>query len=523
MTTPRGLSSASSPCMNRNLAALVAALVLGGLAPQVVLAHAIGGTYTLPVPLGLYLGGAAVAVAASFVVTSLVARRSARRPRYPVAPIPSAVTSITRTVLRVLGLFWWYGAIAVGLLVGDISPLPGVLLWVGIWVGLPIVAVLLGNPWPSLSPFRTTYGAFDWVTRRAGRGGLDAGISFPAGLSRWPAVALLGAGIWAELILPGSEGAGTVAWLMLGYTLLTLAGMSLCGQIAWLRNAELFEVILGWFGRIGPIGRRSVDSALCDGCGESCSPDHCVDCPECATAADDNERRAEVRPWLVGLTEVDRAGWSDATFIVLALAGVSFDGLSETAFGAALLGTLQPMVIQALGPTGTAFLLADTLAFLVVLTAFAVAFTAVIAITHALADPEQRRTLGTTAGVHAATLLPIAGGYLVAHYLTLVLQGVTWLPSLVADPLMALAPELDWIPTSVVWYVSVASIVGGHIAGIVLAHRLALRDAPSRATRAGLPIVALMIGYTVLSLWIIAQPIVVEPGTAPAALAVSSR
>jgi hypothetical protein len=225
----------------------------------------------------------------------------------------------------------------------------------------------------------------------------------------------------------------------------------------------------------------------------------------------------------VGLTEVDRAGWSDATFIVLALAGVSFDGLSETAFGAALLGTLQPMVIQALGPTGTAFLLADTLAFLVVLTAFAVAFTAVIAITHALADPEQRRTLGTTAGVHAATLLPIAGGYLVAHYLTLVLQGVTWLPSLVADPLMALAPELDWIPTSVVWYVSVASIVGGHIAGIVLAHRLALRDAPSRATRAGLPIVALMIGYTVLSLWIIAQPIVVEPGTAPAALAVGSR
>jgi hypothetical protein len=29
--------------------------------------------------------------------------------------------------------------------------------------------------------------------------------------------------------------------------------------------------------------------------------------------------------------------------------------------------------------------------------------------------------------------------------------------------------------------------------------------------------VALMIGYTVLSLWIIAQPIVVEPGVSPAA------
>jgi hypothetical protein len=46
----------------------------------------------------------------------------------------------------------------------------------------------------------------------------------------------------------------------------------------------------------------------------------------------------------------------------------------------------------------------------------------------------------------------------------------------------------------------------------VLAHRLATRDAPRRTTAAGLPMVALMIGYTVLSLWIIAQPIVVDPG-----------
>ena len=136
---------------------------------------------------------------------------------------------------------------------------------------------------------------------------------------------------------------------------------------------------------------------------------------------------------------------------------------------------------------------------------------------HAIADPGRRRPLAQTAGVYASTLLPIAGWYLIAHYLTLVIQGVVWLPSMLVDPLMSLAPALDWIPTGVVWYLSVASIVGGHVAGIVLAHRLALRDAPSRAVVAGLPLVALMIGYTVLSLWIIAQPIVVEPGVNPAA------
>jgi hypothetical protein len=114
--------------------------------------------------------------------------------------------------------------------------------------------------------------------------------------------------------------------------------------------------------------------------------------------------------------------------------------------------------------------------------------------------------------------LPIAAGYLVAHYLTLVIQGAVWLPALIVDPLMSLAPELDWIPIAAVWYLSVAAIVGGHVAGIVLAHRVALRDSPGRATVAGLPMVALMIGYTILSLWIIAQPIVVEPGVTPSAL-----
>jgi hypothetical protein len=58
----------------------------------------------------------------------------------------------------------------------------------------------------------------------------------------------------------------------------------------------------------------------------------------------------------------------------------------------------------------------------------------------------------------------------------------------------------------------VGAIVLGHVAAIVLSHRIALRDAPSRPILAGIPLALLMIGYTVLSLWIISQPLVVEPG-----------
>ena len=65
---------------------------------------------------------------------------------------------------------------------------------------------------------------------------------------------------------------------------------------------------------------------------------------------------------------------------------------------------------------------------------------------------------------------------------------------------------------------SVGAIVVGHVAAVVLAHRQALRDSATRPVLAGLPLVLLMIGYTVLSLWIIAQPITLEPRTTPTAL-----
>jgi hypothetical protein len=501
------------------IAASAAAFLLAVGGAQPAAGHAIGGTFQLPVPLWLYLAGAGAAVAASFVVITLASRDVAAIAAYPARAVAAGLAGMTRIGLRVLGIAWWYGAIGAGLFVGDISPLPAVLLWIGIWVGLPIVAVLAGNPWPSLSPFRTTFTALEWVAIRTGLARLDLGLHYPPALARWPAVVLLAAAIWAELILPGTDVAGTVAALMIGYTVLTLAGMVAVGPVSWLRHAELFEVELGWFGRVGPLGRRARTVDVCAGCHERCDPARCIDCPECAVAAEDGERRPELRPWIVGLTEVRQPGWSDAAFIVLALAGVTYDGVRETRAGAFLLDLVYPPVAAVLGPaSAVTFLLVDTLRLAVVVVGFLAAFVAVAFVTRALSAPPSQ-PLGPLAGRYAATLLPIAGGYVIAHYLTLVIQGIVWLPSLLADPLMGLAPQLDAIPISVVWYLSVAAIVGGHIAGIALAHRLTLVDAPARATVAGLPMVALMMGYTVLSLWIISEPIVADPGTIPAAVA----
>lgn len=521
---PRGPATGRLPLALAAGAGTACWLAAEAAGPAPALGHAIGQVFRLPIPLPFYLAGAGLAVAASFVVSALTVRPADAAPRYPTGRLPAAVMRAGSVLLQVLGLAWWFGAIAAGYLVDPISALPALLFWIGIWVALPIVAVLLGNPWPSLSPFRTLFELADRAARAAGLSGLVPAATYPAGLARWPAVALLFIALWCELVLPESSTPSVVASLMLGYTLLTLAGMAAFGRIAWLRNAELFEVLLGWFGRVGPVGRRAASPAVCQGCTLACDPTACVDCPECLAAAEPGELTVELRPWFAGLTQVRAAGPSDATFIVLALAGVTYDGLQETTFWGSLAQPLFEVAWTALGALN-AVLAVQTAGLVAVWLVFAAAFVVGVALSRALRGPggggPGRDSLGGTAGTYAATLLPIAAGYLVAHYLTVVVQSGLWLPMLLADPLSPLAPNLDWFPAPAVWYLSVASIVLGHIVAIVLAHRLALRDAPSRATLAGLPLVALMVGYTVLSLWIIAAPITVDPD-APA-LAVARR
>jgi hypothetical protein len=498
-------------------APLIAGALLA-LAPIPVAAHALGGVFTLPVPLGLYLIAAAVTVAISFVVAVLVVRPAGPVASYPTRPLSPGLAHRSLVALQVLGLAWWFGAIMLGLVVDSISPFPAVLFWIGIWVGLPIACVLFGNPWPAMSPFRTLFTGLERLARLIGFDRLDAGLRYPAALGRWPAVVLLVGAVWAELILPDRIAPTMIALLLGGYTVLTLLGMILFGRIAWLRNAELFEVYLGWFGRVGPIGRRVVVRETCEGCSEECDPAHCVDCPECAVAAEPGERRAELRPWFAGLTEVGSPGWSEAAFIVLVLSAVTYDGLQETApFGSAM-NFLFTALFPVVGALNTV-LAAQTILLLGIWIAFLGFFVLASWLTLRMHDADrQAPALGSVVGAYAATLLPIAGGYLIAHYLTLVIQGVVWIPTLIVDPLSTVAPPLDWMPISAVWYLSVGAIVLGHVAAVVLAHRRALRDSAQRPILAGLPLVVLMIGYTVLSLWIIAQPITLEPGSSPAAL-----
>jgi hypothetical protein len=69
---------------------------------------------------------------------------------------------------------------------------------------------------------------------------------------------------------------------------------------------------------------------------------------------------------------------------------------------------------------------------------------------------------------------------------------------------------LAWLSVPLFWGVQVALVVVGHVFAVVAAHRVAVDryDTVAAARRAHAPMVALMVAYTVLSLWIVSQPVV---------------
>jgi len=67
---------------------------------------------------------------------------------------------------------------------------------------------------------------------------------------------------------------------------------------------------------------------------------------------------------------------------------------------------------------------------------------------------------------------------------------------------------LGWLPLSAFWWSQVALVVAGHVLAVAAAHRVAVRRYGDDAGRGHLPLVALMVGYTVLSLWIVSRPVV---------------
>jgi hypothetical protein len=120
--------------------------------------------------------------------------------------------------------------------------------------------------------------------------------------------------------------------------------------------------------------------------------------------------------------------------------------------------------------------------------------------------------------------MPIAMAYLIAHnFSSFFIQGQNII-ALASDPfgigmnLWGTAqyyPDIGLIDAKVTWYVATFSIVIGHVISVFLAHRVADyystqfgQTKPLPSWVLNIPMTLVMIGFTALSMTIIAEPLV---------------
>ena len=217
------------------------------------------------------------------------------------------------------------------------------------------------------------------------------------------------------------------------------------------------------------------------------------------------------RGWLRGLPMVAELPGLDALAVVL-IGGVTYDGLTGIPFWRnRLAGPLEDTLVDiglgwewAESVVGTFGLVSVVL---LIGWTYHLACAAAVILSGATSTPARVRMRF----VH--TLAPIALAYAFAHYFTLVVYEGQFFWSAISDPfdrgwdLLGVADRaVDYtlISPTVVWYIQLAAVVGGHVGGVILAHDRALVDFPgAEAVRSQYALLGLMVFLTMLALFIL--------------------
>src|SRR5215467_7080605 len=224
-------------------------------------AHGFGQRYDLPLPLSLYLFGTAAAVILSFVVVGLFARHSPGARGYPridllAHPVDRWLAHpVLLALLKLITAGVFISTVTAGFC-GNQDPYRNIaptLVWIIWWVGLAIFSAFVGDLWALINPWRSLFDWADWAYRAlSGRTSLALRLPYPEALGVWPAVGLLLAVSWTELVFPSPAVPANVAWLAFAYSLLSWGGMVLFGSEAWVEHGEVFAVFFGLFARLAP-------------------------------------------------------------------------------------------------------------------------------------------------------------------------------------------------------------------------------------------------------------------------------
>ena len=449
-------------------------------------AHGLTGRQDVPIPTWLFLWGASLVLIVSFVALATLWPRP-RLQGDSWRPLPGWLGRVVASTPVAL-LCGAVGVFLLGLVVyagfrGSSNPndnFAPTFVYITFWIGLLPLSVLLGDVFRAFNPWLAVGRAVSWIASRASGGPLPAPFAYPERLGRWPAVVGVVAFGWLELAANGGDQPQTVATAALVYSAATWIGMALYGVEAWERRGEAFGVYFNLISRLAVFERRG--------------------------------REIGVRRPLSGLAHWPSAPGS-VVFVCALIGIVSFDGFSGGPTFNGWIPSLQAR-FEDLGFDAVYSLeLVFGLSMLVVI-ALTVGFYCLGAWgAKAVAGRCSTRELARS---FAHSLAPIALVYALAHYVSFfAFQGQDVI-RLVSDPLgegtdylgtADRAIDFTVISTTFIWYFQVAAVVLGHVCALILAHdrAVALYDDPKRAMRSQYWMLAVMVGFTCLALWLLSE------------------
>jgi len=432
-----------------------------------VLAHGIAVRHDLPIPYSYALVGAALALIVSFVALGTLWRRPRLEDRTGGRPLSAWLARgldapIFRWTLRIIGLVATVFAVSTALLGPDEprNPFAGtvyVLFWIGVLV---LASALFGPVWRALNPLRTLH---LMLVRATGGDERDGLLRYPTWLGCWPAAATLLSFAWLELVARNRASTGVLLSYFALYSGVMLVGAALFGS-RWFDGADGFEKYSTVIGHLSPIGRRATD------------------------------RVAVLRNPLTNLTAV-RTEIGLPAFVSVMLGVTAFDAFSNSTrfIRWSQQGTLSPQVAGTIGLVGTV---------LVVFVTFGIA--------SGLAGVLGGRPAHLMPRTFAHSLVPIALGYVVAHYYSFFLIGGQQTIALYSDPYQTGANYLGIahrdasfaiITPTAVAVIQVVAVVLGHVLGVISAHDRAVDRFPRKHAIAGqLPLLIVMVAYTITGL-----------------------
>jgi hypothetical protein len=450
------------------------------------LAHGLVARSDLPIPEWLFGWAAAMVLVVSFVALAIMwpePRLEGERWR----PLPGGIGRVlgsrpVEVVCAVIGVFLLGVVVYTGLR-GAQSPTANfapTFVYVIFWLALLPASILFGDVFKAFNPWRVIGRAVGGIAGRAARGDLPAPLTYPERLGHWPAAAGIFAFAVMELVASNGDRPENLAIATLVYSALTFVAMALYGVETWISRGEAFSVYFNLFSRISVIETR--------------------------------ERVVGLRRPLSGLPSLKPMAGTVPLLAVM-IGSVTFDGASEapiwTGIAPDIASFFQDVGLSPQNALEFTFLLGLTGTVLLIFGFYMLGALGAKSVGGGFGTMQLARAF-----VHS--LVPIAFAYVAAHYLTLLLFQGQSIAFLASDPLGdgsdlfgTADSQIDYtiIGANATWYWQVGFVVVGHVAALTLAHdrALALYDRAKLAVRSQYWMLAVMVGFTSLALWLLSQ------------------